>query len=191
MQAVCCHEQSCLEDNMTFIMTSYCKNNILSGPTFNVGGLCEILCKVIRDEGVWEQRQTQKTWSLNVGKELFPAFLSKKWSTLISEASRLYLFTRNIGWHKLKNTNPVKELGGLSGYWQPGLTATVLWMVENEQITSAISWTDNTQEGHQVLTMKHVMSVIWDWNQLRYPPRISVMRMVMKITTFVSVALRQ
>lgn len=103
---------------------------------------------------------------------------------------RLYLWDlktllRNIGWHKLKNTNPVEELGGLSGYWQPGLTATVLWMVENEQITSAISWTDNTEEGHHVLTVKHVMSVIWDWNE------VSTKDFSDEITTFVSVALRQ
>lgn len=177
MQAVCCHEQSCLEDYMTFIMTSYCQNKILSRPTFNVGGLCEILCKVIRDEGVWEQRQTQKTWSLNVGEELFPAFLSKKmvyfdvWG-FISEASRLYS-------EILADTNLKTQIQSKS--W------VVYQVIDNQGwLLQYFGWLRMNrlhQPYLELITQRKVitsslwnMLCLWSETGMRFPPRISVMK---------------
>lgn len=105
--------------------------------------LCEILCKVIRVEGVWEQRQTQKHDLLMLERSYFQYFGAKKEkvydvSGFISQDLRLYSEIQ-------ADTNfKKKKSSGLSGYWQPGQFAKVLWMVENEQITSAISWTDSS-----------------------------------------------
>lgn len=57
--------------------------------------LCEILCKVIRVEGVWEQRQTQKHDLLMLERSYFQYFGAKKEkvydvSGFISQDLRLY-----------------------------------------------------------------------------------------------------
>ncbi len=153
--------EGCLEDNMTFIMTHLTANiRYYLGPLLMLKAFVKFFVKWSEMKGSWEQSQTQKHDHLMLERSYFQHFWAKKvyidvWG-FISQA-----LIRNAGWHKLKNT----KLGGLSGYWQPGQLATVLWMVETEQITSAISWTDKvpllTQEGCHVLTVKCVMSVIW------------------------------
>lgn len=57
--------------------------------------LCEILCKVIRAEGVWEQRQTQKHDLLMLERSYFQYFGARKEkvydvSGFISQDLRLY-----------------------------------------------------------------------------------------------------
>lgn len=99
----------CLEDNMTFVMNHLTANvRDYLGP-FNVGGLCEILCKVIRDEGVLGAEPNSETWSLDFREEISSSYEQKLWSTQMYGTMSLWPTIRNTVWNKLTRQSPAKH----------------------------------------------------------------------------------
>lgn len=128
--------KDCLEDTVTFV-TNHLTANARDYPgPFNVGGLWEILCKVIRDEGVLGAEPTSETWSLHFKEELFPS-ISEQNKLVYTNVWDTGLLSEILYWLKPKNT---PCLGDLLGYWQPGHSATVLQLVEIDCISCILNW---------------------------------------------------